>query len=264
MAAIYPASSSLLFFFSPCFSDNFVVYSFWFHPPFLFQNTTLLNMSLPLKPFTLDSEQCAFTEKLNQSGPVVLLSPYGIVLRSSQFLLPEGQPFMRFVHPDDLVRLCSGFSQACKQPMMARLLRIRISFSGGDQNDYRWYEITALGYYQQRIAVSMHPVEPTVAERHTLSSWAWDRLHDVVESGVTAMTRAIVVLVQTMQEHGYQLKNIRSEVIEGLLSMLAWTGLVKDIGLARSLVDKLLDGCIDWYMDQALKRSPGLELCQLA
>ncbi|KAI8140525.1 hypothetical protein BJV82DRAFT_622926 [Fennellomyces sp. T-0311] len=178
---------------------------------------------------------------------MVMLSPYGTILDTCPSRKAwHGQPLMRFVHTDDLIRLCAGLSAAYKHIMLDEPLKVRIAQKA---DDYRWYEL-AVVESEPQLQIVIQPSDDDGKQ-----SW----IHHALENGVTIVAHALVVVVQLLQDHGYHIKNVRYELTDRMLNMLAWAGLVKDLGLAKTLVDRLLDNCVSWYMDHALKHTgPGL------
>ncbi|KAI7861014.1 hypothetical protein BDC45DRAFT_552347 [Circinella umbellata] len=179
---------------------------------------------------------------------MLILSPYGIIIDTTPSRkLWHGQPLMRFVHTDDLIRLCSSLTTHLNTP-------------------YRWYELIVIQSEPHLQIV----IQPTTNKTHNNNNnnnslllsddnekQSW--IHHAVENGVTMMAHALVVLVQLLQDHaGYKLKNVPYELTDKMLQMLAWTGLIKDMGFAKTIVDRLLDQCmthITLYLDQALEHS---------
>ncbi|KAI9250547.1 hypothetical protein BDA99DRAFT_210255 [Phascolomyces articulosus] len=210
---------------------------------------------------------------------MLLLSPYGIIMDTTPLRkLWHGQPLMRFVHTDDLIRLCGSLSAAYKQTtttttqiitndhdnnnnnyddddeQVIQSLRVRIATHL--DGPYQWYELLVIEsepHLQIIIQPSNKKNHEALSDDDEKQSW----MHHAVENGVTIVAHALVVLVQLLQDHaGYQLKNVPYELTDKMLSMLAWTGLIKDMGLAKTVVDRLLDQCmshITLYMEQTLK-----------
>ncbi|KAI9498545.1 hypothetical protein BDB00DRAFT_798407 [Zychaea mexicana] len=211
---------------------------------------------------------------------MLILSPYGIILDTSPCRkVWHGQPLMRFVHSDDLIRLCGSLSAAYKQQLNNNIfhinderedsqdspLEVRITtslYNGEEEERYRWYELIVVESEPQ-LQIIVQPSRSSSRRALSYDDEKQSWMHHAVENGVTIVAHALGVLVQLLEDHaGYQLKNIPYELTDRMLSMLAWTGLIKDMGLAKAIVDKLLDQClkhIACYMDQALEHSnPGL------
>lgn len=202
---------------------------------------------------------------------LLILSPYGTIVDGSVDNWND-QPIMRFVHNDDLIQLCASLSLAYKQKNnTTQQHRIRIQspcLKINEDSPYQWYALTIAAHPQsQKLSVILEPSKP-VASSPTTHIYDWivtdlrNRILRALEHGLVFVAQALVTLVQVLQNRGFQFKSLRPEITERLLGMLAWTGFVKDLGLARSLVDKLLDQCIEWYLDQALKSGPTPRLCE--
>ena len=215
----------------------------------------------------------------------LMLSPYGIIIDTTPSRKPwHGQPLMRFVHTDDLIQLCGSLSAAYKEtiPNTSSIINYHTSNRNNSNKEqsslkvriathldtpYRWYELIVVES-EPHLQIIIQPTHTSNKNKNhdnsilsdddddeKQSSW----MHHAVENGVTIVAHALVVLVQLLQDHaGYKLQNVPYELTDKMLSLLAWTGLIKDMGFAKSIVDRLLDQCmthIALYMDQALQHS---------
>lgn len=191
----------------------------------------------------------------------ILVSPYGVVINTDPVNNSwNGRPFMRFVHTDDLVSFCAGLSAAYKQRFTActqHPIRFEARILDPQLQIFQWCEITVFDYYENRLLIvysssrkQQLEMRNSCADDALFGSWK-QCLHDLLENGFIIVTHALLSLAHIMHDHGYHLKLFCPEVLERLLSLLEWSGIIKDIDTTRSLLHHYLEHCNLQYMYHA-------------
>ncbi|KAI7874025.1 hypothetical protein K492DRAFT_174902 [Lichtheimia hyalospora FSU 10163] len=156
---------------------------------------------------------------------------------------------MRFVHSDDLISFCAGLSAAYKQRLATctqHPIRFDARILDPQHQIFEWREITVFDCYENcLLTVNSSSHKQQLKMKYNCTDHVpWKhRLHDLIENGFIGVTHTLLSLVHVMHEHGYHLQPFCSDVIERLLSLLEWSGIIKDIDKTRSLLHYYLEHC---------------------
>lgn len=190
----------------------------------------------------------------------ILISPYGIVIDTDPSNNSwNGHPLMRFIHTDDLIPFCAGLSAAYKQRHAVctqHPIRFDARILDPQRQIFSWHEITVFDYSENCLLIidSLSHKQPNMRGNcaHDASSGSWKhRLHDLIENGFIIVAHALLSLAHILHEHGYHLKPFCPDVVERLLNLLEWSGIIKDVEATRSLLHHYLEHCNLRYMHHA-------------